>query len=1603
MTPRRSLAALGALLVAGGTLLSGSCTDNNLAAPEPLAAAIYLSSAADTLVAGDSVVLQAIVKDSRGRTLDTPISWRSSDAGVATVSAAGVIHGLDGGTADIEASAGEFKATAQIHVLERVVVVTFDAPAITLSVGDTSSLHLVLRDHQGGEVARPATLSVLDPSIVLIQNDQQGWRLYGRAVGMTEVIASIDGLADTVTVTVRQAVAFLTIDSARTTLELRDTVRLTARTFDQNYDRIQRRIDWSSTATNVATVDTGGLVTASGAGTATIIATSGRVSDSLALTVVPAIGGLTITNNPSELFLEPGDTLHLQVSTSLPALPAATSAAQGPNDNAPSLVGFRSSNSGVATVSASGDVVAVGRGKTTITAWRGTFTDSVDVVVQWPVKSVGVSPDAISVGPSTQVTMTAVARDSAANVLAGQVFTWKSGDPSVAEVNGAGVAITHAEGQATITASVRGVSGTATITVERPVTLTFHLDPATDSLVVGDSVQLTVILSNGRSLPANNVTWTSSDPAVTVSASGMARAVGEGTATVKGTAGSVSSSATIRVFAEPAAVEVRPTQPRFRIGDVITLKGVTKNASGAEVDGTVTWTTSNASIVSVDQSGKITGVSEGVATITATSGTTSGETQVTVSGRRPAEGTSFGNNLSWPVVFAEGVGLTGNPVTVSGAPDFANTGLRPATTENVLVTGLPFFFEANRSDCALAGQPYFCQQSINTWQAEWRDGSALGVRHASAKWGDNLTHTTATTSSPLRVEVSLGDLGIGMLRGYDMVSISGEKNTEVMGTRGTTSDYAPTIYSRVPRLIVQKLADRGGAIVATAFDQQLLAAADGPGNFSTEVNGAGKLVYGYVMDLSRYTLPAGVTQGGWWRLTFQLDESAGGATRNVVIDTVANLVVGEELTYTPVRGANGLSTSLDIFLSDGTGRAPTRSIRIEPRILTLAPNETGQLTASFQDVLGRMVTDDRPVTWTSRDPAIATVSGTGLVRGIVKGMIYVLGESDGKLDSTKVIVDAGAPVNPGETGAGNNLSVPVIFTEGRGLTGLPVTVNGQRSYATTGLRPASTEGITVSALPFFYSGNVPSSGLFLQNSGNTWQAEWADGLTAGMRNATVTWGDNITSHAWTTTSHIRVEVSLGDAAGATLTGYNMVHVSGSGSTSVEATDGTTGRFVPNLFSVTPRLLIQKLSGENGTVVQTFVDQRITDALGSAEETGVFTVEVNGVGKVVYGYSLVPSSLPLPEGATREGWWRVSFVLDDAADIGGQRVSRNVALQSVTNVGETGGEGGEGGSGSGGVFFQPKVSADGKVSWIDIPITAGQGGGGGGGDTGPGNNLSWPVVFAEGRGVSGLDVTQDAGLRPLSTEGITVGARPFFYSGNVADCTLGTTTFYCQGTANVWQAEWLNGSSGPVREADVKWGDNLTHHTFDTHAPIRIEVTLGDLAAGQLRGFNMTHISGSGSTEVQGTDGTTGLFVPTLYTEAGRLIIEKLDDTDTTRAPIVTIVDRGVWQRADGPGNFAAEVNVSGKVVFGYNFKVQDLDAGLFGGAHKFGWWRLTFALGGTGAPAPNAHLQRLAAVSEEEGGESLKYMPAISSDGQRSSLTIYIEKGGGGGGGGHTP
>ena len=171
---------------------------------------------------------------------------------------------------------------------------------------------------------------------------------------------------------------------------------------------------------------------------------------------------------------------------------------------------------------------------------------------------VAVSPDETRLEAlGTTVQLSATVRDQNGQVMSGVAIAWASSAATVATVNAVGLVTALSRGSVRITAAAGTASGSAGVMVEQ-VVVDLAVSPAGDTLVaIGDTARFLTEArdANGYVAAGVEVAWSSEDEAVvTVDDSGLATAVGNGTANVRASSDELFDSAIVTVEQRPARI-----------------------------------------------------------------------------------------------------------------------------------------------------------------------------------------------------------------------------------------------------------------------------------------------------------------------------------------------------------------------------------------------------------------------------------------------------------------------------------------------------------------------------------------------------------------------------------------------------------------------------------------------------------------------------------------------------------------------------------------------------------------------------------------------------------------------------------------------------------------------------------------------------------------------------------------------------------------------------------------------------------------------------------------------------------------------------------------
>ncbi len=301
-------------------------------------------------------------------------------------------------------------------------------------------------------------------------------------------------------VTVQQAAATLVLSTAQTSFgALGDTLRLTATVRDADGSAIVGApITWSALDSLVATVTTGGLVTARANGTTRIAAISGSA---LATSLV------NVVQVPDTIVLSV-TSLSFRALQDTASVTASVSDARGAG-MAGAGVTWASSDTLVARVSAAGRVTATGNGTASITAASGAAARSLQVSVQQVPASIQIQPDSVVLSaPGAIAPLAATVRDARGFAILGAAIVWVSSDTTIVRVNGAGQLTAVATGVVTVSANGGGPIAQVSARVVPQLSLV-PAGPTSASAQVNSQVTLSVRVQDllGAGYPGATVTW----------------------------------------------------------------------------------------------------------------------------------------------------------------------------------------------------------------------------------------------------------------------------------------------------------------------------------------------------------------------------------------------------------------------------------------------------------------------------------------------------------------------------------------------------------------------------------------------------------------------------------------------------------------------------------------------------------------------------------------------------------------------------------------------------------------------------------------------------------------------------------------------------------------------------------------------------------------------------------------------------------------------------------------------------------------------------------------------------------------------------------------
>ena len=694
-------------------------------------------------------------------------------------------------------------------------------------------------------------------------------------------------------------------------------------------------ITWSSSNTGVVTVSNTGLVTAVGKGTADVIATCGTKTAKCTITVTVPLADLTM-NQPTAI-LEKGATLDL------------TATKQPTDTDDTTEIVWSSSNPSVATVS-NGLVTAVGNGTTTITATCGTETATCEIKVITTLVDITINEKEVKLlkNKEVQLSITKIPEDTTDET----VVTWKSSNEAVATVDSNGLVKTISEGKATITATCGSFSKTCEIEVVNPL-LAISINEGDQTLKVSQTKELTVTYNPEETTDSKAITWSSSDSTIAKVENGKVTALKPGEATITAT-GANNTTASIKVTVPVIlATEVVITKNETTINkgksETLIANILPEDTTETKV---ITWSSSDETIATVDENGKVTAIKVGQVTITATA-----------EGLTPATCTV---NVDSPL---ETISLNKTNLTLeAGEASEALTVILNPVDATVDVTKVVW-------------------ESLNTEIATVVDGVVTAVAPGTATIRATLNGKEATCSVKVivnltGVEINNSDTDLELLKGQTStlnVTYTPSNATEIPACTWSSSDEQVAI---VDANGVVKALKEGTTTITVDYGNGISATRK---VVVTEIPATGIMFVEKVEEMLK---------GNGNKIKLVVKALPENTTDDVVFtwsssdETIATVdnegnVVGLKAGKVIITATyNNFNIDMEIEIKE----VPLTGIKVSSEKLSINEGEKTQIKV---ECIPENTTDDKTFKYESSNKSIATVDANGVVTGLKAGKVTI--------------------------------------------------------------------------------------------------------------------------------------------------------------------------------------------------------------------------------------------------------------------------------------------------------------------------------------------------------------------------------------------------------------------------------------------------------------------------------------------------------------------------------------------------------------------------------------------------------------------------------------
>ena len=294
-----------------------------------------------------------------------------------------------------------------------------------------------------------------------------------------------------------------------------------------------------------------------------------------------------------------------------------------PADASDKTISYTSLTPEIASVNALGRVTALTAGTAIIQVSAGAVTRSVSIRIESPHTETAVLVSSIDV--EYEATMTVGTAQtlypSVLPISATPEIGYSSANTRVATVNDFGKVTALSAGTATITISADGTRKSISITVVEEIKVTeIDIGDVLTEMTIGSSQSISVSIFPPDAVDQKIEYASGNRNVLTVNAFGRVDAVGLGSANITVYVGAVSKTVSISVKEKiiPTDIDFDIVETKINVGSSINI-GATVLPVNAD-DQTITYTSSDMSVLAVNELGRVKGISLGTATVTLQAG-----------------------------------------------------------------------------------------------------------------------------------------------------------------------------------------------------------------------------------------------------------------------------------------------------------------------------------------------------------------------------------------------------------------------------------------------------------------------------------------------------------------------------------------------------------------------------------------------------------------------------------------------------------------------------------------------------------------------------------------------------------------------------------------------------------------------------------------------------------------------------------------------------------------------------------------------------------------------------------------------------------------------